>query len=277
VSTTRPASLDGSLLARKGDATPAIANDSPLLEELGEPRPDQIVDPSGTTRPVEDSSGGVLGLIGHGLSMLARHPVYGVLSLAIGIAILFAVTIVALTPSPDLVSAPAVPTPAASADSPDETKIPTDAKSMTEPPEEVGESATILPETVTSPPDSPVQVTPAEPPARMSPPEPPAPRVVAKPPARPAVAASPSARSGGYLLQLSAVPTAKAARRELLRLQNRLGRLLGDRKIVVVKAVPPGKPPVYRLRASAYDTHAAARAACKQIQRRKIACWVVPR
>jgi hypothetical protein len=53
--------------------------------------------------------------------------------------------------------------------------------------------------------------------------------------------------------------------------------VLGNRKIVVVKAVPLGKPPVYRLRASAYGTRGAARAACKRIRKKNMACWVVKR
>jgi hypothetical protein len=79
------------------------------------------------------------------------------------------------------------------------------------------------------------------------------------------------------MLQLSAVPDEKSARRERARLEKRLGRVLGKRKIIVVRAVPPGKPPVYRLRASAYDSRAAARAACDQVRKKNMACIVVRR
>ena len=273
MSTTRPASLDGSLLARKGDAAPAIANDSPLLEELGEPRPDRPVGRSGAIQTVADGSGAVLGMIGRGMTWLAGHPVYGVLVLAMGIAILFTVTIAALTPSSNSVSAPAVSTPVAAVGAPEEINNPTDGKSMTEPSDAVTETATMPSETVMVPPDTQARLVAPDPPAKLTLPEP----AAAKPPAKPAVATIPSGRSGGYLLQLSAVPTAKAARSELARLESRLRSLLGNRKIVVVKAVPPGKPPVYRLRASAYGTRGAARAACKRIRKKNMACWVVKR
>ena len=268
----RPASLDGSLLARKGDAAPAIANDSPLLEELGEPRPNQPDGRLGKKNSVARSRGSVLVLIGHGLAWLAVRPVFGVLALAIGIAILFAVTIAALTPSPDGVSAPAPSEPVASVAEPEKIILPTDGKSMTEPSDPVMEAATKPPEFAV--------VVPPDPPATIVAPEPPAKVVAVAPPAKRAVAATPSrrsVRSGRYLLQLSAVPTAKSARTELARLEKRLGRLLGKRKIIIVKAAPPGKPPVYRLRASAYDSRAAARAACDRIRKRKMACIVVRR
>ena len=103
------------------------------------------------------------------------------------------------------------------------------------------------------PPESPAAVVAAKP------------RVVAaKPLVTAAIAKKPSRPSGRYLLQLSAVPSARSARREVARLEKLLARLLGKRRIVIVKAARPGKPPVYRLRASAYDSRAAARTACNQ-------------
>jgi hypothetical protein len=265
VSTTRPASLEGSLLARKGDAAPAIASDSPLLDELGEPRPNRPGAAPGSGKSGA-AANALLGRFGRGLAWFADHPVYGILGLAIGIAILFAVAIAALAPPPDTVSSPTLPAP-------QEITIPTDGNSMTEPPDTVKEAAAELPkarisETTVAPPELPKKV--------IAPPEPPA-RVVPVPVAKPVIVAKPSGRSGRYVLQLSAVPTAQSARSELARLTKRLGRLLGNRKIIVVKAVPPGKRPIYRLRASAYDTRAAARAACNRIRKRKMACWVVRR
>ncbi len=262
MNTSKPASLDGSLLARKGDAAPAIPNDSPLLEELGEPRSYRPGGPSGTEHPVAGAPSAVRGPIGHGLAWLVGHRVYGVFGLAIGIAILFAMTIAALTPSLVVVSAPAPPippAPAASVVAPVKIIIPADGKSMTKPSDAVVEAAVKEPETA---------VVPREPPPTVA---------AAVPAVAPVVAANPSGRSGRYLLQLSAVPTARSARRELVRLEKRLGGLLGKRKIIIVKAAPRGKPPVYRLRASAYDSRAAARAACNQIRKKKMACWVVRR
>jgi hypothetical protein len=277
VSTTRPASLDGSLPARKGDAAPAIANDSPLLEELGEPRPAPSGGRLGAKKAFVGAPSALLGLLGNALAWLAGHPVFGVLGLAIGIAILFAVTIAALTPSPDATSSPTQPAPAASDAGPEKIILPTDGKSMAETSDAVMEAATKPSKTTMAPPDPPAAIALPEPPAKIVAPEPPAAVVAAKPPAKRAVAASPSRRSGRYLLQLSAVADARSARSELVRLEKRLGRLLGKRKIIVVKAVPPGKPPVYRLRASSYNSRAAARAACTQIRKRKMACIVVKR
>ena len=84
-------------------------------------------------------------------------------------------------------------------------------------------------------------------------------------------------RSGRYLLQLASLPSARDARRELTRLQNRLRPVLGKRKIAVIRAVPKGKRPVYRLRASAYRTRNSARAACDRVKKLKIVCLVVRR
>ncbi|MDA1324692.1 MAG: SPOR domain-containing protein [Proteobacteria bacterium] len=272
MSAAKPASLDGSLLARKGDAAPAISHNSPLLEELGEPRLSQPGGPYGTGMPRAGAGSGALGLIGgligQGLTWLASHPVFGVLGLAVGIAILFGVTIVALTPSPDAVPQPEPAAPAVSVVAPEKIMVPSEAKSMTEPPEKEAAAAITEPETIVALPD-PTETT-------VMPPEPPVKATIA-PAVKPRATAVPSGQSGRYLLQLSAVPTAKSARVELARLKKRLGGILGNRKIIVVRAVPRGKPPVYRLRASAYESFGAARAACKQIKKRKMDCLVVRR
>lgn len=86
-----------------------------------------------------------------------------------------------------------------------------------------------------------------------------------------------SVRSGRYLLQLASLPTAQDAKREVSRLQNRLRGVLGKRKIAVVRAVPKGKGPVYRLRASAYQTRNSARSACDRVRKLKVGCLVVRR
>lgn len=86
-----------------------------------------------------------------------------------------------------------------------------------------------------------------------------------------------SVRSGRYLLQLASLPTAREAKREVSRLQNRLRGVLGKRKIAVVRAVPKGKGPVYRLRASAYQTRNSARAACDRVKKLRVGCLVVRR
>jgi len=307
VSTNRPAALDGSLLARKGDAAPAIPNDSPLLEELGEPRTVSRRGALGIEDPPAEAPGTKPGLIGRTFGWFAGHPVYGVLGLSVGIAILFGVTIVALTPPPRTVSAPPPPAPVSAAVQQKAT-IPTTMKSEREP---QGEAAAVAdkaseraaeppvplappvlpkPSAEIMPPEPPSKIVPLEPVVAAAPPKPPAvvsspkpappPKPAstvakAKPPAVRAAAAAPSGRSGRYLLQLSAVPTASSARREATRLEKRLGSLLGNRKIVVVKAVLPGKPPVYRLRAGSYETRAAARAACNRIKKKNLACIVV--
>jgi cell division septation protein DedD len=266
MSTSKPAALDGSLLARKGDASPAISNNSPLLEELGEPRGEQPGGPLG----VGGSSAGGIKL----LAWLARHPVIGVLGLALGIAILFGVTIVALTPSQETISRPILPQPSVKSIEPEKIEIPTDASAMTEPSKSGVEPVVkeAKPELV-QPKAAAVQTLPKPPVIVKS--------VVPKPPlkpvSKPVVASVPSGQTGRYLLQLSAVPTAKSARSELTRLKKRLGNILGTRKLIVVKAVPRGKPPVYRLRASPYVSRSSARAACNQIRKKKMACIVIRR
>lgn len=305
---SRPASLDGSLLARKGDAAPAIPNDSPLLEELGEPRPELSAD-----RPDQDRSGGDVadarpGRFKRVLRWLAGHPVFGVLGLSLGVTILFVITIMALRPSSDGMGEQAMsepePTPAAS----DRIEIPIDARSMTTPSgdraapasgtTEATPPAADLPYAVIPPepapvieppppPAPPVEAAPPAPPASTAPPEPPAKastapkappkKVAAKPPAPRPAKQAPALQPGRYLVQLSAVSSAGAARREIVRLERRLGRSLGDRKIVVIRAVLPGKPPVYRLRAGGYRTRAAANATCSRIRKRNLACIVVDR
>ena len=224
--------------------------------------------------------GAVRDLIGRGLTWAGRR-VYGLLGFAIGLAILFAVTFAALNPPADKSSEPAgdlgesqpvetknaavastpaepvVPVPV-----PQTTIIPDVEKSLAKSPDVILEKAIEASQTAVLP------AEPPEPPVTQSAPKQAAPAVVAK---------TSSIRSGRYLLQLSAVPTARSARREIVRLEKRLGRLLGDRKIIVVKAAPPGKPAVYRLRASSYESRAAARNACKQIRKKKLGCLVVRR
>ena len=285
MSTSRPATLDGSLLARKGDAAPAISNNSPLLEELGEPRSEQPGGPYGTGPASVGSRGGVAGLFGRGLAWSAQHPIYGVLGFAVGIAILFTVTIIALTPSSEVVSPPVAPEPRMSVSEPETIEKPADAASLAKPADKAGETAVPAAKPEAAPvvmarpkPAAPAasSATASKPPLVKSVPKPPVDSKRAVP-TKPAVTAPPSSNSGRYLLQLSAVPSAKAARTELVRLNKRLGGVLGNRKIIVVKAVPRGKLPVYRLRASAYDTRSAARAACRQIRKKKMACIVIRR
>ena len=223
MSGAKPASLDGSLLARKGDAAPAISNNSPLLEELGEPRSSQPGGPYGTGKPLAAGANGALGLIGQGLTWLAGHPVFGVLGLAIGIAILFGVTIVALTSSSDTVPPQEPAAPAASVVAPEKIMVPPDAKSMNEPPEKDAAAAITEPETlVTLPAPTETAVMPPEPPVKAAR----APAV--KPRARPVR----TGNSGRYLLQLSAVPSARSARLERARLNKQLGGILGKRKLI---------------------------------------------
>jgi hypothetical protein len=282
--------LDGSLLARKGDASPAISSNSPLLDELGEPRSETAVGTYGTGKPPEAGSAATPGLIGQLLAWFARHPIFGVIWLAIGIAILFGVTIAALTPWPHA----APPTPAASVAVPEKIMLPTDSDSIAGVSDREMEAADRASETLpaqsTQPekmdrPDLSAATFPPEPPApdvRPGPPAPPpaevaATRPVPRPVPKPAAPAKPSVRSGPYLLQLSAVPNARGARRELARLEKRLGNVLGDRDIIIVKAVPPGKLPVYRLRVRAYESRSAARAACNRIRKLKLDCLAVKR
>ena len=283
MSTRKPASLDGSLLARKGDAAPAISNDSPLLEELGEPRPDPAQDQTvGTAEALSPATEKGRGEAAEG--GLSSRRSFGVIALVVGMVILFFVTFLALKQPPE------------------ESLMPGHGSIQTEPSEAIG-SATAAP--VVSVSDSSDQPTSRLPDdhskkqetdspkiaeasdgvkapvaALQAPPSPPveteeATVAVAAIP-RPAMA-KPTVRSGRYMLQLAAVPSERSARRELARLEKRLGGLLGGRKLVVVKAVPRGKPPVFRLRASSYETRGEARDACREIKKKKIACLVIRR
>lgn len=283
MSTRKPASLDGSLLARKGDAAPAISIDSPLLEELGEPRPDPTRRKPADTA-VDASRPPAGGQDDSAAGGLSSRPSFRIISVVVGLAVLFIVAFLALKQPPEENLVPghgpkqskpvgavssATATPASSQPSASETGLSgltagdSQKAAITKP--KMAKADTVS-AAVASEPRAPVA-----PPAAT---EKNSTAVAAVP--RPAMA-KPVFRPGRYMLQLAAVSNERSARRELARLERRLGGLLGQRKLIVVKAVPRGKPPVFRLRASSYETRADAREACKLIQKKKIGCLVIRR
>lgn len=267
----RPASLDGSLLARKGDAAPAIPPNSPLTEELGEPRPEPVALSLSSKAAAATPTGW---LQGPG----ARERIVWILLLSfLAAALIFAATrllpttaiVVGQTPSgTEFARDESQPQSVAMAERPSEgpTIRPVTATAAATPAIEDGASGTSqtkdLPDAAPDRPAGEVQVAKNTPLVAIVP-------LPAKP--------KPAVRSGRYLLQLASLPSAGEAKRELNRLQDRLSRVLGERKIAVVRAVPKGKNPVYRLRASAYQTRNSARAACDRIKKLKIGCLVVRR
>ena len=245
----RPASLDGSLLARKGDATPAIAHNSPLTEELGEPRPDPIQMSFGAshTGSVPSATEDGSGARGRTLSVMLLVLVAAAIMYTASQVLPTAATVTSLSQS--------------DAKSTDETGGKAEGSLKSDPAPSKAREVTEK----TATPEKPIDATsgPAAPadtiiaaknaPVAVVVPQ----ATVAKLPKSP-----PSVRSGRYLLQLASLPSDCEARRELARLQDRLRPVLGKRKIAVVRAVPKGRSPVYSLRASAYRTQKLARTAC---------------
>lgn len=264
MSAGRPASLDGSLLARKGDATPAIPPNSVLTEELGEPRPEPV--------PISLGSGGsVAAPSGWAGASVSRQKIMSALLLVIlAAALLFAalrllpttVTVTSTSPAITKLAAEIV-----------ENKAGDVTANATETPEKLMPNESVSTKPTAEAPSVLVNTGTGKIAAKKAPVVVLVPKATrSKLPKR-----SPAVRSGRYLLQLASLPSAREARRELTRLHNRLRPVLGKRKIAVIRAVPKGKGPVYRLRASAYRTQNSARAACDRIKKLKIACLVVRR
>ena len=278
MTTRKPASLDGSLLARKGTAVPAVPLNSPLTEELGEPRPRATVVRFDVPSPPGAPADAV---------PAANRPPAGriaaVLIAAAAVAgLLFAM--VKFLPTPDRAAG-------------DGAKGPVVTTAAGRPAEERSGTATGAPAASRasavdpvrfaggSPhPPAPIALAPAVSPrvAESEPAKSPrTPAVKTKPAAPVAVgkrdSAAAPATSSPYLLQLASVPSPAAARTEAARLQKRLGALLGRNRIVTVRAVGADRQTVYRLRVGGYASLSAARDACTRIRQQKIDCLAVRR
>ena len=85
----------------------------------------------------------------------------------------------------------------------------------------------------------------------------------------------PSRRAALYRIQLSALTTQAAARREWRRLKRSHGRLLAGRDPIVVRGLPRGAGrPVWRLQLAALAERADAQSFCRQARERSLGCMV---
>lgn len=311
----RPASLDGSLLARKGAATPAIPDESPLVLQLDEHRlepvrsePEQAADQADEP-PVSKTdfasavsiglhrAGARIGLI----SPRLRLAVIGVAAVAV-VAVFWPADNPEDTVPPRADSTPAATpvdgagdqslklnlTAAAPEPSAVTVAMPVSAALAVSGPSN-GKAAPV--ETVTpgisvapvSKPVIPVNVPSSETAPSVggveSTPEIPAtvPKSVSPVPIPKPKPVLAVIPGGPYAVQLASIANEKGANKEAFRLQKHLGQILGGREIKVEKAVIKGKGTMYRLRATGYRTQAEARAACAQIGRLKVDCLPIKR
>jgi hypothetical protein len=293
---SKPASLDSSLLARKGQATPAIPDDSPLMSGLVEPRP----------KP----GGGKFGLdrVTDGMVMKKIGPMRTRLIIATGIVLLLAVIAVAFwSTKSDLQVSDAKPVPVnVETDGGGQAKGTAASSKPTEPAIKATEGETLAKiapasgEVLPSGKDPIVQNLPErEQVATLTTPAPPKPTVkaaisqtsserpeifliapIVKPtPKRKKTslikpvqkAARVSVPTGRYAVQLASFRNERRAVKEAERLQKRIGKYLKGHKIAVVKGTVAGKGSVWRLRAKGY-VRSDARAICKQVKRLKTKC-----
>jgi cell division septation protein DedD len=87
--------------------------------------------------------------------------------------------------------------------------------------------------------------------------------------------ASPSASRGNYRIQLHALASDAAVRREWRRLRQRYGALLGDLELTVTPVRPKAGKTVYRMQLGALSNLSQARTLCKKLRRKKLNCLVV--
>lgn len=288
----RPASLDGSLMARKGAAAPAISDESPLVLHLDGQGPEPAGPEPGPEAKQPHGTAGLAAVAGSGLRrILARLAAVSprVRLLVIGAAAVGVIAILwpsynpsdsspvradstsgAREPSAAAVAAPIAVALAVSDPSNGGTAA---TQTLTAGIATAPVSRPVIPASVTSgetaPPVGVVDPTPEIPvkvPKSVSP--------VPVPRAKPDVAALPA---GPYAVQLASIASEKRANKEAFRLQKYLGRILSGREIMVEKAVVKGKGTTYRLRASGYRTYAEARAACSQVVRLKVNCLALRR
>jgi len=302
----RPASLDSSLLARKGDATPAIPDDSPL------------------TGSVEEATSDVVPL--HRVALPDREPAAraemasstvlpaqpdshwrraAIILVALLILGLFAVVLADRgnrgefkPPAPPAQRSEALP----------QTDMPPQPRTVTQAEAPAQAGAATQPESAMPPAPAALPPKVAETPAGAAPePAVPAPAVAsvpsvpsetAAPPRLPLTVAPPAAGESGekpkavtpalapaapvsrpvsrYVLQFASVRDERRAFQEAARLQKRIGGSLSGRKIKVVNSEVGGRLR-YRLRVAGYATLREALAACRQVARLKVDCLPIRR
>ncbi len=255
---------------------PAVALDSPLTEELGEPRPQATVvpfDAASFPSPAPDAAPA---------PQVSPEPRYNVRLIAglVAAAVLALLLFVLwkVVPASNHTTTENVKQPVVAASAPAAAPAPAAGDAVQAAAATSG--AEKIPIVAPSPP-APVRLIPEAPPEAEAPAPPRAalPKAEAKTVPRPtpkpvAAAASPSSP---YLVQLASVPTAAAARRETARPEKRLDRVLDGSRISTVKAVDGARQTVYRLRVAGYGSLSAAKNACKRIRQQKVDCLVVKR
>lgn len=248
-----PATLEGSLLARKGAAVPVIPDDSPLLESVERATSDIVPLHRVEAPEIETPQAAVIPSDVRTAPLVSPRRRAAIILVALLVFCLIAVALASggnrsdsermLPPAAETSMAPA-PEPVL-ANAPDTTAVtppeprPMDSEPVAAPAEPV----------VAAPRKKPLTVTPV------------------------LATVSPSRR---YVLQFASVRAERRAFQEAVRLQKRLGGILGGRKIVVVGSRVSGVKR-YRLRAGAYGSLRAAKSICRRAAILKVECLPIRR
>ncbi len=252
----RPAMLEGALLARKGDAAPVIPHDSPLTESV-EAATSEVVPLHRVVAPADDPvRDAPPPPVEFPTQLISPRRRVMIILAALLVLCLIAFALAArgtgdgvepgalTAPAPE--SAPASPTKIAVVTPPEAQSSPVVAKPVPVP---EAAMAAIDPLPIVAAPDKPRAVTPVLPPA-------PRPKL--------------------YVLQFASVGGERRAFEEAVRLQKRLGGILGDRKIVVVNSEVGGRTR-YRLRAGSFGSLRTAISACRRVARFDVGCLPIRR
>lgn len=251
----RPAMLEGALLARKGDAAPVIPDDSPLTESV-EAATSEVVPLHRVVAPADDPVRDAPPPVELPTKLISPRRRVMIILAALLVLCLIAFALAARGTGDEVVSgALTAPAPESVPASP--TKISVVTPPEVQPPPVVAKPApvpevamaAIDPLPIVAAPDKPRAVTP-----------------VLLPAPRPKL----------YVLQFASVGGERRAFKEAVRLQKRLGGILGDRKIVVVNSEVGGRTR-YRLRAGSFGSLRMAISACRRVARFDVDCLPIRR
>jgi hypothetical protein len=241
----RPATLEGSLLARKGDATPAIPDDSPLTESLEAATSDIVplhrVEPS-EAEPEQATLAPTAVRTARPVSPRRRAAI-----ILVALLVLCLIVVALASGGTRSDSKPVPPPPAR------------ETGAVTAPAPVAPEMAAV------APPESPAAQ--AAPPAAAAP---------LKKPLKVTPVLAPVSPAQRYVLQFASVRGERQAAREAIRLQKRLGPVLDGRKIAVVGSKVSGVRR-YRLRAGSYGSLRAAKTICRRVEIFKVECLPIRR
>lgn len=274
----RPAQLDSSLLARKGDARPVIPDDSPLTESVEGATSDVIPLHRVESAGPEPAQAALVPSMIHTAPAVSPRRRAVVILIALLVLALVAIALAfrgnrGHQPGTGAAGDP-VPGHAVTATAQDPAP-PSAAEVAKAPPETPAPPAAAAPEMPPAPPASPAAgeapATSPEPPAAALPPAAPLRKPVAETPA-----AAPAPPTAPYLLQFASVRGERRARQEAARLQKLLARVLDGRKIVVVGTEVRGRTR-YRLRAGGFDSLRTAISACRRVAHLKVDCLPIRR